>query len=441
MKLFPHQIEDSKIMAEGDDIPNFSEAGTGKTLSTLEGIRLAKFNGGLIVGPTIALPMWKGALEDYLGAEAQILRTGKSPVRGNADFYVTSYGLASNRELRHRLMHWSDKRQDQVMVTDESQYIKTATSARAKAILGPASTGRSGLFEYFDQTWMLSGTPEVRFQDDYWTQLRATHPEVLRRYGILDFEDFQRYFCVMKMKQHHPRMRPTMQPVASMRQAELNHILYKEIGVIRRTMDEVKVHMPELTFRNIYVKISRDATLNAMMKDIAFDKIVDGGEPDSLTLKALRILGELKIAGCVDYILEQPHQVLVGYWNTEIGDRLETELRNIKNMSVARVMGGMTMDEKERIREAFNSGLIDVLVGQIGAMNTAWNLQESGHHVCILQDQFSAATIEQFVKRVWRIGQGNHVQVDFIKAEHPLDDMVQQVRESKAKSSKQTLKK
>jgi SNF2 family DNA or RNA helicase len=437
MDLFDHQKEDALKMANGDDVPNFSEAGTGKTHSTLHGIELAKFQGGLIVAPPIALPMWRNEIEEYLGATATILKSGKSPVRGDSDFYITSYGLASNIELRSKLMEWGNETKDILMVLDESQYLKNRDSARTRAIFGPVTTGRKGLYEHFDQAWQLSGTPILKHADDLWSQLRATQPTVLRDMGVLEFDDFVSKFCVRRMKKYHPRMAPQMVVINSQNEVLLNRMLYKDIGSIRRLMKDVGKDMPPLTYRDVFVKINRSPELASLTKAMGIKDPNDFLDLDTLDdvimTKARRLLGMLKVDGTVDYALEQKGPLLIGYWYTDVGDAIQKALDNA-GLITARVMGGVSPNEKERIRRAFNGGFIDVLVGQLSSMNVSWNLQECGNHVLIHDDDFSPSIIEQFVKRVWRFGQTNHVQVDMIKADHIIDDVVTTVRERKAKT-------
>ena len=428
MKLLPHQEIDAALIAAGDDLPNFSGAGTGKTLTTLEAIKLARFNGGLIIAPSIALPMWKEEIENYLGATARILKTGQSPF-GGEDFLIASYGIAAAKMMNRRLYN----RDSDVLVLDEAHYAKNRDSARTRALFGPSGSGVGGLFESAKQCWTLTGTPIMKHADDLWSQLRATQPNALRKYNVLHYEQFVKRYCITQMRQFHPRARPKLTVVSSTRTAELNDMLYNEIKAIRRTMDDVEGDMPPLTYRTITIPIKLDRALNDATRGKSEEAIIAAltGE-DVVMAKAWRAIGEAKLQGCIEYVLDTATQgpALVGYWHTDTGNVLEEELRSC-GLTVMRVMGGMSMDAKERVRLAFNAGTVDVLVGQISSMNVSWNLQKTGNRVIILEDHFSPGLIEQFIKRVWRYGQKNHVQVDFIKADHPLDAAFTKVRSIK----------
>ncbi len=436
MELMTHQKETVRRNASGQDMLNYSEAGTGKTLPTLKSYEACSMQGGLILGPPIAVPMWAEEIEDKLGASAQIIKSGSSPLRG-ADFYVTSYNLAANVDVRARLSEEFAHRAGYYGLTlDESQYLKNPLSARTQAVFGPACTGRNGLFEFFDQCWSLSGTPILKYSDDLWSQLRATQPEILRKYNVVDEDNFRRKFTFQQLKKVHPKAPPAMIVTGSQNERLLNHMLYKDIGALRYTMDDVEHEMPELTFRNVYVKPTDPRELDAAEADVDFNDLIQ----DDSTVKAMRTLGMCKQDGFIDYWTQSVSgPLLVGYWFNENADELEKKLKRFKNQTIARVRGGMSMGAKEKIRKAFNAGHIDVLLGQMGAMNVSWNLQECGNQVAILEDNFSPGIVEQFIKRVWRLGQGQHVQVDFIKVECKLDQAITKVRERKRHSADMVL--
>lgn len=433
MELMSHQKITLDRLVNGQDILNFSEAGTGKTLPTLKAYEGCGMQGGLIVAPPIAVPMWEEEIIDKLGASVQIIDTGSTPLRGT-DFYVTSYSLASNVDVRSRLVsEFSDREGYYGLTLDESQNLKNPLAARTQAIFGPSCTGRMGLFDFFDQCWSLSGTPILKYADDLWSQLRATQPHMLRKYNVVNEEDFKRKFTFQKLKRPHPKAAPRMMVIDSQNERLLNRMLYKDMGTLRFTMDDVEAEMPELTYRNVYVRPTNPRELSAAEANLDFNDLL---EENDNTTKALRILGKCKQDGFIDYWVDEiKGPLLVGYWYNENADELEKKLRQFKNKTIARVRGGMSSTAKEKIRKAFNAGHIDVLLGQIGAMNVSWNLQECGRHVAILEDQFSPGIIEQFIKRIWRIGQEQHVQVDFIKVKCKLDQAVTDVRTKKYKKS------
>lgn len=439
--LLKSQVKDGKLMASDGHALNYSKAGSGKTLTTLNADEVAGHSGSLVIAPAIALTMWAEEITKFTGRSVAILRKGTDKIEGEPDFVVTTYALAAASQAEALFHHFNDTSDDtsQSLILDEAHYLKTKDSKRTRAIFGPACTGRRGLFELFDQTFSLTGTPIVRYNDDLWAQLRATKPDVLREHDVDTYEKFVAKFCYTQLKKFHPRQQPTRVVAGNRNQALLNDMLFDDCKIIRR---DIPVEMPPLTTRVIDVERAPDATLAAIARKYSVDRITElmAEDGDELAL-AWRLLGLSKVKGTVEYIAEtftaQRSPILVGFWHHEVADALIRALPSA--MRVVRVDGGTPAKLKDAIRDNFNAGNIDVLIGQISAMNVSWNLQQSGSHVIMAEDHFSPSLIEQFYKRVYRMGQKSHTQLDFMKSQHPIDMALTRVRERKEVSNEQTL--
>jgi SNF2 family DNA or RNA helicase len=102
---------------------------------------------------------------------------------------------------------------------------------------------------------------------------------------------------------------------------------------------------------------------------------------------------------------------------------------------VVKVSGQTSDKDKIEIRNRFNAGDIDVLVGQIRAMGTSWNIQEACSQVVIAESVPSFALIEQFYKRVYRFGQTSPCQVDIVLSETVIDEAFDGVSIKKEQSN------
>jgi SNF2 family DNA or RNA helicase len=434
MKLLPTQIVDSNSMALNGHALNYSKPGTGKTLTAINTCELVGIKSGVVVAPPIALTMWGEVLTEQLGVKVSVLRSGGAPIMGESAWVVTTYALASGPQWEALYAHAHDNLDNTALILDEAHSVKSRSSKRTKGIFGEDYNGRGGLCEVFDRVYSLTGTPILRHNDDLWTQLRYTKPEVLAQYGVLTYERFVAQYCHMQVRQFHPRQRPQRVVTGSKNQEELNMLL-KDCGMIRRTVEEVAEFMPPITIRNLDlgkgpIKVPK-LTEAQIMAGLA--------KEDEALMKVWREMGMAKVDDAVDYIEEAALQgpVLVGYWFTDTGKALETKLH--RDLTVARVSGATSAVERDKIEKAFNSGAIDVLVGQMSAMNTSWNLQKTSSHVIIVEDHFSGAVVEQFYKRVYRMGQGNHTQLDFLKYSNPLDKAISRLRAQKDESAAKVL--
>lgn len=426
-KLVTEQAEDVEKIANAIDLPNFSLPGSGKTYTTIGAIERMGMQTGIIVGPPIAMMMWKDVLEYELdGCRVQWLKHRDSELDPLADFYVVSYPTVPYH--RNALIRGNYD----CLVCDESHYLRTPYNQRSNAIFGPRNDGKSGIYEAAKQTWLLTGTPVERYADDLWSQLQPTHPAILKKYEVNSLYKFQQKFCRMQQKMYGKMKVPTLRSIGNINEPLLNRILYKEIGALRR---KPSAELPQIRFREITVKCPLSGDLKEYMagKSLAdIEALLTSGGTDEGLIKARRLVGLGKLAESTDYIasVAKKQPVLVGYWHTDVGKELTARL-DAKHLRVKRIGGDVTATKREEYRLAFNSGGLDVIVGQIQSMGVSMNLQEQGCYVIIAEDDWSAAKIEQFYKRVYRRGQQNDTQVDFLRCDYPVDVAIRKVRERK----------
>lgn len=440
MKLMKIQIEDSTRMASEGDLPNYSKAGTGKTLTTLEAFKKAGHQRALILGPIISLKMWKEEFELWNGGKAQIIRPGSTTVDKDADAVIISYDMAagSMRSYLYSMFNTLNKGNSTgALILDEAHYARTRTTKRSAAIFGNKTDGAGGLMEVFDQVWSLTGNPIYRHADDLWGQLVALFPEVFEHYKILDYNDFVRNFCVTQMKKYNKRMAPKQVIVRSANEQALHHILYNVIKAIRR-LDAPD--LPELVSRNYYPNLGLiphhyAALVDKLTEEQIVKSLVSPDKDDELQ-KGWQIVSLAKVPDVSAYVadgaLDSP--VLVGVWHDAVGEAYYQELTERHNLRVARVYGATPALKREQIRDQFNAGDLDVIVGQMAAMGVSWNLQKAASRVVVAQDHYSPAVIEQFYKRVYRTGQKSKVLLDIMTSDHPIDNAVRNIRERKAVS-------
>jgi SNF2 family DNA or RNA helicase len=220
-------------------------------------------------------------------------------------------------------------------------------------------------------------------------------------------------------------------------------MLYTDIKAIRRTMSEVDPYMPEVTERNIYTKAKVTAELKALLvgrtEQQIMDMILAGGQEIT---RARQLMGLSKLDAVSSYISEQAtdHPVVVGFWHTSVGTKLEDLLE--PRFRVGYIDGSTSAAKRERVKQAFIAGDLDVLIGQIAAMGIAMDgLQFAGDHVVFAELDWSAAKHEQFYKRLARKGQVKHVQVDYCTSLETVDTALEKIRFRKAQGASEILDK
>lgn len=427
MELSKEQIEDAIKMATTPDLPNFSKAGTGKTHTTLEAIR--RVDEGLphlILCPRIALRWWEQQAREFLGADARIMKTGNSPLKG--DIIITTYGLARN--ARHRLYEHFDGGS---LTLDESDNLANPDAKQTQAVFGNHADLRGGLAERFDTVWPLTGTPIRSFADDMYTQVATLHPDTFEQYGIRTYDDFCAKFTYKKQKQFNPRMRPVWKVVASSNEGMLHRIVYEEIGAIRRLEAP---GLPQLRFRTLEVAVKLTKEVRDACRGMTPEQIVaQFNDENSIIAKVWRLVGLAKVEEIVPYVGDcvRSSPILLGCWHHDV---MNAYAEHFDKMGLRyEIVSGKTPNNMlEPIRERFNNGDLDVIIGQMRAMGSSWNLQEASNHVIIGETYPAPSVIEQFYKRVYRRGQKAACDVDLIVGDNDIDHALEAVRLRKEKS-------
>jgi SNF2 family DNA or RNA helicase len=260
--------------------------------------------------------------------------------------------------------------------------------------------------------------------------LRALHPDLLfSELGIRTYQQFVNRFCVTQLRRFHARQRAQATVIGNRDESALRQFVYGNNLAVRRTIHDVAAYMPPLTTREVTIPFDDSAELRE-----ATGEALGAGEQEPVMATARRLLGTAKAPHVAGYVLDIWRQlstpVLVFYWHREAGDILEARLRK-EGLNVGRIDGTTSHDRRSDLEAQFNAGNLDVLLGQIASMGVAINLQQGSHYGIFAEMDWSPAAKDQALRRLWRLGQKVHVQIDLCQAEHPLDDAVSMVLDRK----------
>jgi SNF2 family DNA or RNA helicase len=111
--------------------------------------------------------------------------------------------------------------------------------------------------------------------------------------------------------------------------------------------------------------------------------------------------------------------ILALFWHREIASMMSS----LTTVPHGTIHGGVNSAMRQTMIDKFNCGEYPVLYGQIGAMGVAINLQQGGKYVLFCERSWSPGDNVQAYRRVWRMGQSKHVQVDVCLTDHLIDDM------------------
>lgn len=437
MILLPHQIEDAAFLASRKFAGCFSGMGSGKTRTALEAARLVGAECVVIIAPPIALRMWAREARDHLTLPAQVIKTGASKIDPLAQILIMSYEIATKRT--EEIKRIASPLAKSVLICDESHALKSIKAKRTKAILG-----FGGLCSAFAHSWMLTGTPSTRWNDDLIPFLfRAAPDEMKAKLGGLSIERFEIRYTIRQQKQFPGARFPVSMTVGSRNTEELRDILYAGPNrvAVRRELADVWAAMPPITHNRYSIPLSASPELSAAltalrsMSQHQVEEKLASKDPALSTIR--RLIGLGKVAAAVEVIAERASgvtadAVLVGAWHTEVIDQLCAAVR-AKGLVCEILDGRTSMARKAELEAKFNAGELDVLVGQIGAMGVSLNLQRGGNCIIVVEEDWSPAIMDQFYARLHRMGQEKHVHVDTLESETKIDDAIHKISSEKAR--------
>ena len=436
MILLPHQIEDAAFLASRAFAGCFSGMGSGKTRTALEAARLVGANPMIVIAPPIALRMWAREAGDHLGLSVQIIKTGAAKIDRAVPVVVMSYEIATKRAAELKAIAAASPKA--VLICDESHALKSTTAKRTKAILGSG-----GIVGAFAHSWLLTGTPSTRWNDDLIPFLFRAAPDVMKaKLGGLSIERFQIRYTVRQQKQFPGARFPVTMTVGSRNTEELREILYTGADrvAVRRELADVWAAMPPITHNRYTISLSSSPELTAALADLRsmsraqVEEKLAAKDPALSTMR--RMIGLGKVAAAAEVIAERAGDtagaVLVGAWHTEVIDGLCAAVR-AKGLRCEILDGRTSMSRKAELEAMFNAGSLDVLVGQIGAMGVSLNLQRGGNCIIVVEEDWSPAIMDQFYARLYRMGQERHVHIDTLETETKIDEAIHKISREKAR--------
>jgi len=441
--LFPHQDRGAAFLSSSTGTKGlFFGMGTGKTVTALEGVRRVMATADdvrvLVIAPPIALPMWLNEAQNYLGVysdDSLILAAGKTPIKNDPHVLVVSYAIASARagELRDWLAQGTG-----ALICDESHALKSSVAKRTMAILC-----ESGIASGAAYSWMLTGTPVTRWNDDLFPFLSMADPEAMEDYlGGTSLQKFQLKYTV-RQKRKFAGARVAKDVVVGNRNTDdLASWIYtddngrEEPLALRVDLEEVFANMPPLTKTRYDIKLDANEELTAQLKAMASMSMQDiheqlkSKEPALATVR--RNLGMAKVkAACVEIAerIESGQNVLIGAWHTDVIDALTDVLA--AKYTVGVIDGRASANAKVQVTEGWNAGELNVVVAQIAAAGVSLNLQHGGTQIIVVEEDWSPSVMDQFYARLWRYGQKKHVHVDVLTTDTKLDKALARISRTK----------
>lgn len=283
--------------------------------------------------------------------------------------------VASYEEVTKVVEHYARLSPD-VLVVDESHYLKNRKAKRTQAVFGVVAPRAK-------RVWCLSATPAPNDSSELWPMLKALRPEALAHNGrTLDWWSFTQRFCKVRetpfgMKIEGNRnmgeLRERLAPFFLRRPASIlggvrmdDEMLYLDVS--RQRLDELKAQLRAefLGWDGAEFERMDDETV-ARKLDLVETKI-------KMRLSRLTGLAKAPALGALlrTELESGLDKVVVFAWHTDVVDALVDELRDTR---VAALVGETSPADRVRAVDLFQTDPdVRVFIGNIKAAGVGLDL-------------------------------------------------------------------
>lgn len=426
-QLKDYQKEDVIKMCQLKHVLNANPMGLGKTIETIETLRILKAQSVLIVTPKIIRTQWVSQIKTWWGRDAEIYENQKA--LDPEKIYIVNYDkLRNDRVLvKFKRFRWD------FLVLDEAHKIKSRTSKQTLAIKQIPSVRRIA----------LTGTPILRYVDDLWSILDFFGPE----YAGKSYWAFTECFCRIDKSPWGNKIVGTTKD--EYRQALLRTVL--SMFMIRHEAIEVAYGKNIEIVRLPMTKPQRE--LYRREKQLLLDKL-----PENCTIANGAVLS-IRLRQTTSW----PGLFLEG----EAGPKFEWILENCKNnpdehfvvftafeqtaTALFNYLGkhdidSVTITGKNPVltnqfnKDNFLKSRVQVLIGTIGAMGQGYDGLQKVSRIAIFVDRdWSPSIMDQAEDRLHRMGQEYPVQIYYLECKNSFDQHVGRINENKVNGMREAL--
>ena len=393
----------------------------------------------LIVAPTSVCAVWPKEFNDYADFKYTVkvlLGDKKSRIKALDDLdkfpfealkvAVINYESTWREDIFDRLLAYDAD----LIIADESQRIKTHDAAQSKAMHQLGDKARYKL--------ILSGTPVQNEAVDIFSQYRFLDPTI---FGM-NFYAFRGRYCVMggfNRKQ-------------IVQYRDLDALIKKEHSIAYRVTKEEALDLPEQTFENRYITLSKkERNIYDKLRRDSFAELDGGGTITATTVltKLLRLQqftggflveddaarpqlvsrGKLDALADIlqDYVVEGKKKLVIfARFIPEVMEiiKLAGDIAGKHGMKTVAIYGDIKKELRGDIVQQFQTDPDTlVFVGQIDTAGTGITLTAAV--TCVYySENFNYATYEQSLSRIHRIGQRHPCTYIHLVAEKTVDELI-----------------
>lgn len=416
--------------------------GMGKTPTALTAIANKPASKTVIViPPSLAYDPWEKELRRLFPWINFAVLTGRTSYEISDDFDVVIIGDSVVAWWVDEIKAWGPS----ILIVDEAQRHKNKSAKRASATSEIAEDVRA----HNGTVILLTGTLATNDAEEVWmpAQIAGIAKSIV---GSSSYKKWCNRWCYMQQMMVEKKVGPNKEDTKSIWIEVPNgctdpiglHNALRETAYIRVEREDV-VDMPEKLIVDHAVPVSTKGWNEYKMIRSDFEGWLksQGKDPDAIAgSEKLVQLGKLveyaalaKIEACADYVeamVEQDEQIVVMAHHKSVVAAFQAEL-NGRKISNRTFTGSDSPLKKAQNIDAFKSGEVSVLIGNIQSAGTGLNLENSANLVFI-QLPWSPAEFEQASDRIYRVTQTRTCTIHILFAANTVEEHVMEVLSKKA---------
>jgi SNF2 family DNA or RNA helicase len=443
----PHeyQKEAVKFLVEKGSAALWLDPGLGKTAVVLSAFRILKLKGlakkMLVIAPLRPVhgvwPPEAKKWEQFADYSVGVLHGGAKAkvLKQQHDIYVINFEGLGWLSSQLNGKDWPF----QILTVDEISYMKNTQTQRFKTI--------KPLLDKFDRRWGLTGSPAPNsLLDIFGPQLildqGATFGPYISRFRTEYFFPSGYGGYEWKLQSDGEARIHAALAGKVLRMAALDHLDLPEL-----TYNDIMVDLPP-NARKLYDAFENNLTVelnsgnvtavNAAVAVMKGQQIANGGsyldDDGSGNARISTHLHDAKTEAVLDLVEELSGQpCIIGYHFAHDLERLKAAFPN------APIIGSGVVGHKlDSVIDDWNTGKTSVLLAHPMSAGHGLNLQGTGHAVIWYSLTWSLEIYEQFIRRLWRQGQKNHIVVHHIMVKDTIYEAIMMAIRRKDKTQ-QTL--
>ena len=444
--LFPYQLEGASWLTQNRFRLLADEMGLGKSAQTVvaaDQLSLVKI---LVICPAVARINWEREFTQWTtkSREYKILQKMKdTPLENGVNICSFEFATANAPKLKGP---WD------VVVIDETHYLKSVEAKRAKAILG-----RDGIVRGSARIWALSGTPAPNHAGELWVLLYTfgatplSHSAFVERYCDVMNTSFGQSITGTKMSRI-PELKQILSQCMLRRKKmdvlkQLPHITYSDLVVEPGVVDIdggepqsfIQYIFPNNRMEELETKLANERKiLEGMLGLESYNrdkmKMLEGMATSVSTLR--RYSGIQKVEAVAKLVKEEIEaglytKLVIFAVHRDVIEMLRTRLNKL---GVVTVYGGTDPDKRQRHIDKFqkNPRKPRIFIGNIAAAGTNITLT-SAHNMIFIEQDWVPGNNAQAAMRCHRIGQKKNVHVRFVSLNNPVDMRIAAVLKRKTR--------